>query len=333
MATDIPNSSEYPLYGTTFTVHRLSPLFCGRIVLDNPTLAEYASAFRDLLAGEVLRGVRVGLASDDDILARIGGLQSVRWTILEKEEDWQNQTQLKGDDERSRRGILVDITYERASYAAIIVHDADAQEVSGFLNYPLLLTRMPGPLRETFLDFITTTFDTRVSVMKLSSQFLVSSLEGYLDNITTGEDGPLNTDAANIALRSIVKSLLVTLAFDVPGITLSLKNVDVTISQEDTYGMITRGRKLVGNGNTGGPFTAALRHYLDAHLALDINNDHVSISKIACAAFVLGTEGKIKLLGSLDEGSLQFKATSVLVQRLIENASNRTIDGIVRQST
>ena len=86
---------KHPLYSTTYTLHRLSPLYTGsRSALTNDSLAQYARSFRDILAGEVLRGVRVGLGYDGDALARAGGLQTVNWSLLLEEEAGQDSYDL-----------------------------------------------------------------------------------------------------------------------------------------------------------------------------------------------------------------------------------------------
>src|SRR6187402_2061806 len=100
MAPEDP-TQIYPLYNTTFSLHRLSPLYTGsNVPLNNTTLRQHAKRFRDLLAGEVLRGVRVGLGPEDDTLARVGALQTVTWRLLSEEEAWsvEDETQLANDD-------------------------------------------------------------------------------------------------------------------------------------------------------------------------------------------------------------------------------------------
>ena len=295
----------YPLYSTTFTTHRLSPLFHSNVTVDDTALRQYASQFRDVLTGEFLRGVRVGLGADDEILARVGALKTVRWNLLRNEEDWEpgaDETQMNGDDttiqERSHVGILAEIIYEKSTYSAILLHDAEKRgdEIAGFSHYPLLLTRMPGPLRETFLDFLAATFDTRASVLKLPSNFLAETAEKYLANITSTENGTLDTEPATRVLRTVIKDILITLSFDIPGMTSSLKTMDITISREDSWRMIQSGRKLLqvvdgqkdgNNAKVPRPFTRALKQHVDVHLSLKLDDPRVKISRVACGAFVL----------------------------------------------
>src|ERR1700730_8924490 len=100
MASEV-TGRPYPLYSGTFIVHRVSPLFHSNITLDNAALRQYASQFRDVLTGEVLRGVRVGLAADEETLARVGALKNVQWSLLRNEEDWEpgiDESQMNGND-------------------------------------------------------------------------------------------------------------------------------------------------------------------------------------------------------------------------------------------
>jgi len=346
MAPEALNTSQYPLLSTSFTAHRVSPLYQGDAPLDNPTLSHYASQFRDLLTGEVLRGVRVGLATNEDGLSRAGALRSVQWSQLKDEEDWQNEnneSQLPADEmilnAQDHRGLLMNIAYEKATYFGLLMkservgdESSAEDEEEGFARYPLLLTRMPRALRATFLDFLAATFDTRASALKLPSQFLTNSLERYLSDLTTSEDGSVDAQKASKTLRTIIRDLLVTVSFSTPGDKSSLKSMDILVNRDDLFRMMTRGRKLQEinrRSNTTAPkldkpFTTSLAHYIDGHLAMNLNHDLVSITKIACGAFVLGAEGKVKLFPPAsvgDEDDVQTKATKNMVSELIKFAS------------
>lgn len=348
MAPEIP-ARPYPLYSTTFTVHRLSPLFHSNATLDSVALRQYASQLRDILTGEVLRGVRVGLAVDEDALSRVGALKTVKWSLLRNEEDWEpgiDESQMDNNDtiilESGHAGIFVEISYEKSTFSALLLHDTTKyrqNEVAGFSHYPLLLVRMPGPLRETFLNFLAATFDTRASVLKLPSHFLADTAEKYLANITSGENGPLDTEPATRVLRTIIKDILITLTFDVPRVASSLKTMDITIPKDDSWRMIKCGQRLlhVDNSQQSGskiprPFTRALTHYVDAHLGLKLDDPHVKISRVACGAFVLGTEGKIKLSAPpavSDDVDLQSQATKALLAGLIDLATGGKVISMV----
>ncbi|KAI5856752.1 kinetochore complex Sim4 subunit Fta1-domain-containing protein [Durotheca rogersii] len=65
--------------------------------------------------------------------------------------------------------------------------DGDKSQASGvdsnaFLHLPLLLFRMPAPLKSVIIDFLSTTFDCRISPLALGTRTLVGSLEAWLRN-------------------------------------------------------------------------------------------------------------------------------------------------------
>lgn len=339
MAPEDPNR-QYPLYNTTFTLHRASPLFTPKdTLLTNVTLQQYARRFRDILAGEVLRGVRVGLAQEDDMLARVGALQTVTWRLLLEEEAWngEDETQMEGNTTISlaaSRGMIVTITYEKIAYRAILLREemasgedttmidaGDAEE--GSQRFPLLLVKMPGPLREVFVDFLTMTFDCRVSGLHLSGHYLVDTFEKYVSDLSVGEDGDVLDQAQfSQVLRPIIKETAIYIGFDIPGASGSLKTIDIQIAREDLPLMISKGKSLNGES----PFFDALTSYIKSHLALNLKNDKVKIVRIACGAFVLGEEGKMKLTQPLNINTgdnPQSQATRRLVNDLVKTAVGR----------
>ena len=332
-------SQIYPLYNTTFSLHRVTPLHTGsNEPLSNSRLRELARQFRDILAGEVLRGVRVGLGQEDDALARVGALQTVTWRLLPEEETWsaEDETQMANDDTTMSlaacRGMIVTVTYEKMAYKAILLRDErgdypDAsmvtvrEETDGFQHFPLLLSRMPGSLRETFANFLMETFDTRVSALQFSSTYLTDAFERYVADISMGEDGePLDMIERSRALRNTIKETLVVVGFDVPDVAALLKTIDINIAREDLPRMVARGKKIGREGNTESPFFDALAAYIQGHLALDLRNEKVKIMRVACGAFVLGAEGKVKLTylpGGVDGESSRGAATRRLIKGFI----------------
>ncbi|KAE9371458.1 hypothetical protein N431DRAFT_426113 [Stipitochalara longipes BDJ] len=342
MAPENPNK-QYPLYNTTFSLYRISPLYTGNIFrFNNADLHQHARRFRDILAGEVLRGVRVGLGPEDNVLARVGALQTVTWKLLPEEEAWaaEDETDLGNDDTTISlaisRGILVTVTYEKMAYKAILLRarressydetmDSAREEDDGFQNFPLLLCKMPGPLRETFADYLSTTFDARVSALRLSSTSLANTFEKYLGDISIGDDGEvLDVAERSRSLRNIIKEVAVCLDFNLPDGSASLKTIDIQIAREDLPKLIMKGLQIGKQGMSGNPFLDALTLYIRAHLALNMADERVKILRIACGAFVLGSEGRVKItqpLSNADGDSPQSRATRRLVNDLVGAAS------------
>lgn len=335
--------NHYPLHLTTLTLHRLSPLYHGSTtpsLLSNASLASYAHRLRDILAGDVLRGVRVNLTpSSDDSLARVGALLGVQMRCLGDERGWEEEQRRLQEDETAageetemegeKCGLVLEVRFEKAAYVALLLkeekHPGSAEGFGngGFSHFPLLATRMPAPLRETVLEFLASTFDARASGLKLSQELMVESLERYLRELVTVDGGAMDAVQASKTFRTVVKDVLVTIHFADPDGTYALRTMDIQISRDDIGRFIAQGRKL----STDRPFTAALSHYVKGHLALDLLHGHVRISKIACAAFVLGAEGKMKLFPPLRaqedasvEESTQEGATKMLLSGLVEYA-------------
>lgn len=338
MSSGDPIRHPYPLYNTTFTLHRLSPLYVGRATpLDNTTLLPYARRFRDVLVGDVLRGVRVGLGADEDALARVGALQTVTWKVLVAEDAWDYAA---GDDTQADesiefgpgRGICVTITYEKANYVAILLRSQRVQkeEEPGFQRFPLLLTRMPGSLRETFTEFLENNFDARISVLRMGPLYIPSALELYVENCLVGEDDQeTNHEENSDRLKRILKDVQVVIGFDLPSGSGSLKTIDIFIAREDLPRFLQRGGKIPKDPHAKEgqkmPFMDALTLYVHTHLALNLRHEDVKILRVACGAFVLGAEGKAKLTEptSSDDDNVQSRATTSLIHDLIELAEGQ----------
>ncbi|KZF23360.1 hypothetical protein L228DRAFT_114595 [Xylona heveae TC161] len=108
----------YPIYGTTFIAHILSPLYHGAGpqlapgstdhaspsssatnttppgLFDRAVLTKHARRLRNVLKGDSLREVQVGLSSsagNDDTLLKAGALLDCSWSVLGSEEEWASE--------------------------------------------------------------------------------------------------------------------------------------------------------------------------------------------------------------------------------------------------
>lgn len=328
-------SPPYPLYDTTFTLHRVSPLYIKTDVpLTNSDLRPHAQNFRDVLAGDVLRGVRVGLSSEADALTRVGALRSVTWRILRSETGWDEDSGSEVDlDGQSRdigtdRGIHMEILYEKALYTALLLRateekdEVDKRESEeGFQYLPLLMTRMPNSLRETLIEYLCTAFDVRISALKLENTYLTSAFEQYITDLQSSDLDDSDAGPDNQLLQKVLKEVQISIGFSLPTPSSSLKLIDIQIAREDLSRMLSRGAKIGGER----PFMDALGMYVKAHMALDLGHEMVRIVKIACGAFVLG-EGRVKLTGlSIDDNGAQAKATKLLMDGLVGVAKGKSL--------
>jgi hypothetical protein len=320
MTTDA-SPRPYPLFDTTFTLFRVSPLYAENLT-DHINLERYARNFRDILARDVLRGVRVGLGSgpEDDALARVGALQSVTWEVLQSEDASGVEGLPKHPTVSAApgRGILVEVTYEKAIYRAVLLRmlpeQQDDRAGHGFLHFPLLLVRMPASLRETFTDFLATTFDARISHLHLSTTYLTTALETYIETCSD----VLKNDGALVRTIGDVNILV---GFEHPVGSSSLQTIEFKVDAVDIPQLVQRG-KIGDTKSTVSPFMNALSTFIEAHLALDLRHEAVQLLKIACAGVILGAEGRAKISPpiSVNDDEDIGKATSRLFDDLIEVA-------------
>lgn len=282
---DIP---PYPLYNRTYNLYRVSPLHHGDSpLLADRTLRTHAKRLKEQLKGDNVRGVQVDFASTEDT-AKLGPLEECSWELLGDEDAWIDHHRQLQDPEAPQqsppatevRGIEVSLEYEKQSYNALLLRDAsNTTAPQGFSSLPLLLVKMPGPVREVFLQYLRTSFDAHIAPLRLSSEFITGSMETYFKH--------LSASTSTQSIQDVVRQLNVQLAF--PNTTTLLKHIDITIAAADVPGFVTRGKHARDK-----PFATALASYLAKHLALDTAHPKVQISRISCNSFHLGTE-RLKL--------------------------------------
>jgi hypothetical protein len=156
----------------------------------------------------------------------------------EEEEDGDGATgwrqAVQGGGLREKRALHISLRYEMASCTALLLPallgDGKKNGVEGattrfsvggggaddtmdwersvdpahFLALPLLLLRMPAPIKTIIGAFLATTFDCRVSPMRLGTRSLVRSWEAWIKSAGLPSRGPL------------AKDMVLTLGFYVP---------------------------------------------------------------------------------------------------------------------
>ena len=307
---------EYPLYGSTLTLHRASPLYHGADhIFDNLDL--YARRLREHLAGDRARGLL--LTDLQPEIAGTGSLETCNWTLLGDEAAWERQhedSDTPATTPRDARGIYIQLKFERAKYSALLLgHRPKMAATPGFTSLPLILLRMPATLRELFIDFLSTSFDAHISPMRLRSSFLSSSLENLLQQTEANDD---DEDPA-LSLDALSKGVGVQLS--IPSASPHLKTLDLVIAKDDIRQFQSRGDALWRQyrarqsgeknwaarpgSNITGPFTAALSTYLSNQIAMELDNPAIVVSKVALGPFALAGEGKVKVLAT-SAASVQF---------------------------
>ncbi|GAB1318374.1 Kinetochore complex Sim4 subunit Fta1-domain-containing protein [Madurella fahalii] len=248
-----------------------------------------------------------------------------------------------------------DAAHTRFSVASVDDMDWEQSVDPGhFLSLPLLLLRMPAPLKTIIGDFLSTTFDCRVSPMRLGTRSLVRSWEAWITTAGVPSRGPLGKD------------VVISLGFHVPPAPdkmaassrdevtatsdhqLGLKSIDVIIPASELRWRweedLKERRRLAGRffeegwgwraatGGDGGeaipvqqPFTEALACYLKEHLGLNLFHPGVRVIKIACGGFAM-SEGRLKVFAPTylgEAGAGQRSAVLELLRDLAEKAQVR----------
>ncbi|RDW69255.1 hypothetical protein BP6252_08275 [Coleophoma cylindrospora] len=340
---------RYPIYDSTFNLHRLSPIFTGTLPLTNASMVHHAKQFQDILAGDVIRGVRLDYTGRVEVNDRAGPLLEVTWKVLPEPENWNPKKPNNGQDllqaVATGRGMIVTITYTEMEYYAIMLRSANhsqdrraesPDETGDFEYLPLLLTRMPNALRQAFREYLESNFDCRVSsqLLVLDKNYMFAALETYLSDLVSPLDNSTTDDRTNSSiLKGAIRDVLVTLAPtfitlpDRPDRPHGIGKCDIKIVKEDVPRFVEVGRRRswtpheVANFET--PFFRAFAYYCYDHLALDIAHETVSIERIACSAFVLG-QGRLKLTDVIDD-ERQARASRRLLDNLVDLAARSPI--------
>jgi hypothetical protein len=296
---DVIGHAPLPFYNTTFSAHRVSPLYLGNEPLTPNRLHLLSQRLRDRLVGDVVRGIEVGDAGEESIIGRAGALERVEITWVSVADvlnisrgDLENLTEEEEEDTTSwrhlaeqlpdKKALHLALRYELASCTALMlpslvdtgkegrptsaqtrfsVGAANADDMDWepspdrFLSLPLLLLRMPAPLKTVIADFLSTTFDCRVSPMRLGTRSLVQSWEAWISSAGLPSRGPLAKDA------------VLSLGFHVPpppeksGAAqdeeetatdqqpLGLKAIDVIIPAAELQRFVAAGKRLTQTNN------------------------------------------------------------------------------------
>lgn len=346
-------ASQTQIFNTSWTAHRLSPLHHNkdhRVLIGNQdALKTYSKRLHDVLAGDFLRSMQVTLSKSlaDDALSKAGALVESRWEFISTNENRHGREDDDDDEEdlsvepKDCMGIFITLDYEHISYRAALLGDPDGYVPTSTdrrrkqsTHLPLLLTRMPSALRNTFIDFISTTFDSYVANLHLPPNFLCMILETSISTLAESES---SRDASNAILEQVLKETQLTLSFS-QSIAPSLKSLDVNLPQR-TLSSFALGLR----DNDTSVFLKSLSQYLDQHLAMKVNlgdsidishgskdPQHVWLSKVATGTFVLSIEGRFKLI---DTSSRQEPAEEqTTAQKLIRSVNEQILRSLVRRA-
>ncbi|CAJ2512550.1 Uu.00g055650.m01.CDS01 [Anthostomella pinea] len=199
-----------------------------------------------------------------------------------EDEDNEARRRKKGE----KKVLCLDLDYENASFNALLLPELeengqgrstrapktpswtwqttdngagaeDQADPAAFLHLPLLLLRMPVPLRAALVDFLASTFDCRVSPLRLGTRSIVHSWESWL-----AESGLINRS-------TLSKDVALTLGFHVEPpesnfgdqtadhsleetVQLGLKSIDVIVPADEVYRFLRAGDRTGHLAKEGG---------------------------------------------------------------------------------
>ncbi|KAF7161934.1 hypothetical protein CNMCM5623_007349 [Aspergillus felis] len=277
-------------------------------------------------------------AVDDDVLSRTGPLRDCVWETL--------SAPLTEATSEKLSGILVTLEYENITYKAALLAAQDGRRTSArrkqSTQLPLLLTRFPNPLRQTFISFLSANFDTYCSVLRLPSTFMCTALEMYIDILMRGDhEGPSDSHRM---FEDTIKETQLTLSFS-PPVAPALRSLNVNIPRGSFTEFVRGSNSDTGLTHRKNSVLSGLSTYLEKHLAIKLNlgalasghhsvNQPVRLTKIACGSFVLGGEGKMKLVAPSGQASSEDGAPAARESRdrLLLRANEELLQAVIRRA-
>ncbi|KAI0442893.1 kinetochore complex Sim4 subunit Fta1-domain-containing protein [Xylaria telfairii] len=132
---------------------------------------------------------------------------------------------------------------------------------SSFAHFPLLLTRMPAALKTAVIDFLSSTFDCRISALRLGTRSLLRSWERWIGT-GTGGDARQQQQQQQQALS---KDVALTLGFHLeqppsaaadepepqqPPVPLGLKTMDIVVPASEVTRFLRAGERRLTTTTT-----------------------------------------------------------------------------------
>ncbi|KAJ5925662.1 hypothetical protein N7454_008301 [Penicillium verhagenii] len=325
------------LFNTSWTLHH-----CESLLNNQSALNTYATRLRDQLTGDVLAGLQAtASAADDDALSKTGSLKECRWHCISAGSSTRDASPSRRAATSPFPGILVTLQYENITYEAALLAETDSnaqrEPREGSTYLPLLLTKCPNALRQTLISFLSSNFDTYCAPLRLPSAFLCQGLEVFVD--------VLRSESTNDEIvEDVIKELQLTLAFSAL-IAPALRTLNVSISRASLTGFLRAGKsssRRTLKQKLDSPLIANITSYLETHLAMQLDlkgssknqpaKQHVRLSKASCGAFVLGSEGRMKLVVDVSRTEDQDEDGVPAKNKLVLRASETLLRAVVSKA-
>lgn len=273
------------------------------------------------------------------------------------------------EQEKGPAGLLITLSYETATYKAALLaapgssaskgnkkegHQkrgrgrpslaskmSSSSSSSASIHLPLLLTRFPKPLKEPFIAFLASTFDTYVSDLRISSAGMCGVLERYIESLNVRSPG----ENENANAQDVIREMHLTLSF-APPIAPSLKALNVNIPRETVGSFLRTPSSSSSSSSKGSPLLSGLSAYLQKQLSMEFGSalsvasaptpgeaeggasvvgGYARLTKIACAGFVVTAEGRLKVVvkgadGENERNQGALRGGQALLRSVLERA-------------
>jgi hypothetical protein len=234
MAAESSSPSPPPtskLQNTSFTLTRLTPLYS----LNTSRLTHYAREFRDIVRGDIIRGVHINTQPSER--AKSALVRSCTWTI---ENDILPTETFDG--------LIMRVSWDDGStFIAILLPDFTSVEPvtlgkrkrgsdAEFTPFPLLLTRGPQLVTQQLITYLTTRFDSRASELEIPADLLEKCLQGYLE-ILFREDNAQRTIEQRLKILELIFS---TPQPANPKVKGALRRITLTLGVRDVQELYRR---------------------------------------------------------------------------------------------
>jgi hypothetical protein len=235
-ASPSPPPPSSILHNTSFNLTRLTPLYS----FNTTRLQHYAREFRDIVRGDVLRGVIVSAQPSDK--AKSALIRSCEWTIqndLIPTETFDSLViKLQWEDGSVFLAILLPNFTSSTKTVSLGKRKRGSSTESGteFTPLPLLMIRGPQLVSQQLITYLTTRFDCRATELKIPASVLGDCLQGYLERVFQ-EDATPRAIERNLKLLELMFSTPEPKNFKVKG---ALKRITLNFGATDVHELYRR---------------------------------------------------------------------------------------------
>lgn len=258
----------------------------------------------------------------DSILSAATGLWKYVEDAISHNEDETDKTgatvSCAGMTYGAETGVRIELIYEKVRYKYLFLNPSLVSAIQHH-SFPLLLAKSDPVHTRHVTEYMRQTFDVELSPLKLSGAFLEEALQRYLDTLlddpssdSIGGDGQF--------VQSILGNLKITVTFSAP-VSPHLKTLDLDVPAESIASLLLRRHDGGDASKTLWDLLAGLVESRTGLRLQPINRREAGeeppvmrLSKLSCAAFALGADGRLKLARRAVEVAAAFDSEALVRQ-------------------